>query len=60
MNNDKQFTKSMTLFERTAREMFITVINNFLGKKKPVNYKDLVANILKASQKLDCSMNIMD
>lgn len=60
MKNDKQFTKSMTLFERTAREMFITVINNFLGKKKPVNYKDLVANILKAFQKLDCSMNIMD
>ena len=49
----------MTLFERTARDMFITTINNILGKKKSVNYKDHVANMLKAFQKLDCNMSIM-
>ena len=36
--------------------MFITVISNFLYKKKSVNYKDHIANILKAFQKLFCNM----
>ena len=50
MKNDKQFAESMTLLEITAWDMFITVINNFLGKKKSVNCKGHVANMLKAFQ----------
>ena len=58
MKNDKQFAESMTLLERTTCDMFITVINNFLDKKKSVNCKDHVANMLKAFQKLGCNMRI--
>ena len=46
----------MALLERTAWDMFITVINNFLGKKKLISYKDHVTNMLKAFQKLGCNM----
>ena len=61
MNSDKQFAKSMTmtLLERTAWDMFITVIYNIYGKKKSVNYKDHITNILKAFQKLGCNMTII-
>ena len=56
--NDKQFAESMTLLERTAWDMFITVIKNILSKKKSVNYKDHVIIMLKAIQKLGCNMSI--
>ena len=39
--------------------MFITAIDNLHGKKKSVNYKDHVANMLKAFEKLECNMSIM-
>lgn len=42
MKNDKQFVEFMALLERTMWGMFITVIDNFLGKKTSVNYKDHV------------------
>ena len=38
--------------------MFITDIDDFLGKKKSVNYKDHIANMLKAFQNLGCNMSI--
>ena len=38
--------------------MFITVIDNLLRKKKVVNYKDHVINMLKAIQTLGCNINI--
>lgn len=58
MKNDKQFAESTTLLGRPAQDMFITVVYNFLGKKKLVNYKDHVTNLLKAFQKLACNMSI--
>ena len=58
MKSDKQFAESMTLLEKNAWDVFITVINNFLGKKMSVNYKAHVANMLKAFQKLGCNMSI--
>lgn len=38
--------------------MFITDIDDFLGKKKSINYKDHIANMLKAFQNLGCNMSI--
>lgn len=58
LKNNKQFAGSMIPLKRTAWDIFITVINNFLDKKKSVNYNDLVATILKAFQKLGCNMSI--
>lgn len=58
LKNNKQFAGSMIPLKRTASDIFITVINNFLAKKKSVNYNDLVATILKAFQKLGCNMSI--
>lgn len=59
LKNNKQFAGSMIPLKRTAWDIFITVINNFLDKKKSVNYNDLVATILKAFQKLGCNMSII-
>ena len=58
MKNDTQFAYSMTLSERTAWDMFITVINNFLGKKTSLNYKCYVANMLQPFQELGYNMSI--
>ena len=58
MRNDKQFVESVTLLERTAWDLFITVIKNLLGKKKSVIYKDNVANTLKAFKKLGSNFSI--
>lgn len=52
MDNEKQLIESMTLLERTAWDLFITFIDNFLGKRKSVDYKNNVANMLKSFQKL--------
>ena len=48
----------MTLLQRTPWDIFITVIDNLLRKKKVVNYKDYVINMLKAIQNLGCNISI--
>lgn len=52
MDNEKQLIESMTLLERTAWDLFITFIDNFLGKRKSVDCKNHIANMLKLFRKL--------
>ena len=55
---DKNFEKSMDSKENSAWKSFRDVVENFLGKHKSENYKELVHNLIYAYQDIKANMSI--
>lgn len=55
---DDEFDKSLSVLELQAWKGLTAVIQQFLGINRAPNYKQLVADILDAFQKLGCRMSV--
>jgi hypothetical protein len=55
---DKDFEKTMNAREKEAWTAFRSVTENFLGKNKDPNYKNIVETMLENFKKLGCNMSV--
>ena len=56
--SNPNFTKNMTDVELSAWSSFVSLIKNFLGNHKALNYVELVKNILTKYQEMGANMSI--
>ena len=56
--SDPNFTKNMTDVELSAWSSFISLVKNFLGNHKALNYVKLVENMLTKYQEMGANMSI--
>ena len=56
--SDPNFTKNMTDVELSAWSSFVSLIKNFLGNHKALNYVELVENMLTKYQEIGAKMSI--
>ena len=50
--------KNMTDVELSARSSFVSLVKNFLGNHKALNYVELVENMLTKYQEMGANMSI--
>ncbi len=55
---DSNFMKTMSENEASAWRAFVDVVQNFLGKHKSENYKDLVSNLISTFRDIGANMSI--
>ena len=55
---DPEFINSMTALEKNAWLSFKSVVENFLGNNKSVDYKDKIKEMLNNYKKLGCLMSL--
>jgi hypothetical protein len=55
---DANFVKSMIENEASAWRAFVDVVQNFLGKHKSENYKDIVSNLISTYHVIGANMSI--
>ncbi len=55
---DANFVKTMSENEASDWRAFVDVLQNFLGKYKSENYKDLVSNLISTFRDIGANMNI--
>ena len=56
--NDCDFPNSMNEKESCAWSAFVETVKNFLGNRKAVNYKGIVAKLLSTLQDMGANMSI--
>ncbi len=55
---DANFVKTMSENEASVWRAFVDVVQNFLGKHKSENYKDLVSNLISTFRDIGANMSI--
>ncbi len=55
---DANFVKTMSENEASAWRAFVDVVQNFLGKHKSENYKELVSNLISTFRDIGANMSI--
>ena len=56
--SDPKFTKNMTDVQHSAWSSFVSLVKNFLGNHKALNYVELVENMLTKYQEMGANMSI--